>query len=198
MSTEEELPHGSIRGGFSVGRAARAKDRDLEQTAAADDSGVGGEALWASMRRFAAGVTVVTAVGEEGYLGITVSAFCLASLEPPLVLASINQHSQALEAIQASGAFAVTILGSRQELIAEMFAGRAPRPATDFSDLPHHSLLTGAPILSGGLAWLDCRLQQAISAGDHTIVLGLVVAAGAAAQDDPLLYFGSQYRRLMP
>ena len=139
MSTEEDLPHGLIRGGFSIGRAARAKDRDLEQVAAADEHGVDGEALWASMRRFAAGVTVMTAVGEEGYLGITVSAFSLASLEPALVLASINEHSQVLEAIRVSGAFAATVLSSRQELIAEMFAGRAPRPATDFSDLPHKS-----------------------------------------------------------
>ena len=151
------------------------------------------------MRRCAGAVTVVTARGDEGYLGITVSAFCLVSLEPPLALVCIRQHSQVLDAIRASTAFAVTILSGRQELLAEMFAGRAPRPDGSFSGISYHTLLTGAPILDGGLAWLDCRLDQAHHAGDHTIFVGRIVGAGVAAeQDDPLLYFGSQYRRFAP
>jgi flavin reductase (DIM6/NTAB) family NADH-FMN oxidoreductase RutF len=190
----------SIQGARSFGRAARAKlDRQIEGLEVANESGVGGDALWSATRRFAAGVTIVTAIGDEGYLGITVSAFSLVSIEPPLILICINEFSQLLDAIQSSGAFAATILSSRQELLAERFAGRAPRPASDFSDIAHRTLLTGAPVLDGGLAWLDCRLRQAIPAGDHTIFLGTVVAAGVAAgQDDPLVYVGSQYRRLAP
>lgn len=201
MAPTDDIPEGgaSIQGGFSIGRAARARDRDVEALEAADESGVDRDTLWAAARRFAAGVTLVTAVGEEGYLGITVSAFCLVSLDPPLVLVSINEYSQLIDAIRSSGAFAVTILSNRQELIAEMFAGRAPRPDPAFGGLPHRTLLSGAPILDGALAWLDCRLHQDIPAGDHTLFLGTVVAAGVAAgQDDPLLYFGSQYRRLAP
>jgi len=190
---------GSIQGGFSIGHGARARDRDVEPVAAADEAGVGPDALWATLRRFAAGVTVVTSVGDEGYLGITVSAFSLVSLDPPLVLVCINEDSQLVEAIQASQCFAVSILSSRQELLSEMFAGRAPRPDFAFRGLPHHTLLSGAPVLDGALASLDCRLQQTIPAGDHTIFLGAVVAAGVAAgQGDPLLYFGGQYRRLAP
>jgi flavin reductase (DIM6/NTAB) family NADH-FMN oxidoreductase RutF len=199
LASPDDKGGGTIGGGFSIGRAARAKDRDLEPIEAADNSGVDGDSLWAALRRFAAGVTVVTAVDDEGYLGITISAFCLVSLDPPLVLACIHADSQLIDAIPAAGAFAITILSSRQELIAEIFAGRAPRPDSAFSSIPHYTLSTGAPILAGGLAWLDCRLQQALPAGDHTIFLGTVVAAGAAeGRDDPLLYFGSQYRRLSP
>jgi flavin reductase (DIM6/NTAB) family NADH-FMN oxidoreductase RutF len=190
----------SFQGALSFGRAARAKpERLIEGMEVADEAGVDVEALWSAARRFAAGVTVVTTAADEGYLGITVSAFSLVSLEPPLVLVCINEFSQLLDAIQSSGAFAATILSSRQELLAEMFASRAPRPDSAFSSIPHRALLTGAPVLDGGLAWLDCRLQQAIPAGDHTIFLGTVVAAGVAAgQDDPLIYFGSQYWRLAP
>jgi flavin reductase (DIM6/NTAB) family NADH-FMN oxidoreductase RutF len=202
MPSSDDAHHSSssIEGALSFGRAARAKpERQIERLEVADESGVGSDDLWAAARRFAAGVTVVTATGDEGYLGITVSAFSLVSLTPPLVLTCINEFSQLLDAIQSSGAFAATILSSRQELVAERFAGRAPRPAGDFSDIPHRTLLTGAPVLEGGLAWLDCRLQQAIPAGDHTIFLGTVVAAGVAeGLDDPLIYFGSQYRRLAP
>jgi flavin reductase len=199
-STENNSQGGaSIQGGFSFGRAARARDRDLAALEAADPAGVDGDSLWAAARRFAAGVTVVTSGGEQGYLGITVSAFSLVSLDPPLVLVCIHIDSQVPDAIQSSGAFAATILGSRQELLAEIFAGRAPRPDPNFSDIPHRTLLTGAPILNGGLAWFDCRLEQSHPAGDHMILVGRVVAAGVAeGQDDPLLYFGSQYRRLTP
>jgi flavin reductase (DIM6/NTAB) family NADH-FMN oxidoreductase RutF len=198
---EAEAPGGlTIQGAFSIGRAARAKlDRQIEGLEVALAAGVDAESLWATARRLAAAVTVVTAQGDEGYLGITVSACCLASLDPPLALVCIHAGSQALDAIASSGSFAVTILSSRQELLAEMFAGRAPRPDPSFSSIKHRTVVTGAPILEGGLAWLDCRLHQMHPAGDHTIFLGTVVAAGVAAgQDDPLLYFGSQYRRLAP
>jgi flavin reductase len=201
MASTDDTNQGgaSIQGGFSFGRAARAKDRDVAALEAADEAGIDDDSLWATARRFAAGVTVVTAVGDAGYVGITVSAFSLLSLDPPLALVCIHAGSQLLDAIQSSGAFAVTILGSRQELLAETFAGRAPSSDPSFSDIPHRTLLTGAPILAGGLAWLDCRLEQAHSGGDHTIFVGRVVAAGVAeGQDDPLLYFGSQYRRLAP
>jgi len=200
MISDEDLPSSSIQGALSFGRTARAKpDRPIEGLEVADESGVGSDALWSAARRFGAGVTVVTATSEEGYQGITVSAFSLVSLTPPLVLICINEFSQLLDAIQSSGAFAATVLSSRQELLAERFAGRAPRPDSSFSDIAHRALLTGAPVFDGGLAWLDCRLTQVIPAGDHTIFLGTVVAAGVAeGQDDPLIYFGSQYRRLAP
>jgi flavin reductase (DIM6/NTAB) family NADH-FMN oxidoreductase RutF len=186
-----------ISGGISFGRAARAKDRAVDALSAADENGVGAEALWATIRRAPAAVTVVTAQDAEGYAGITVSAFCLLSLEPPLILACLHAESLVLDAIAAQSAFAVTVLSGRQEFLAETFAGRAPRPNPDFSTIPHHMLATGAPLIDGGLAWLDCRLHAIHPGGDHTIVVGLVVAAGVAAdQDDPLLYFASQYRRL--
>jgi flavin reductase (DIM6/NTAB) family NADH-FMN oxidoreductase RutF len=202
MSSTDDTSHSSssIQGALSFGRTARAKpDRTIEGLEVADESGVSSDALWSALRRFPAGVTVVTATSDEGYQGITVSAFSLVSLTPPLVLVCINEFSQLLDAIQASGAFAATILSGRQELLAERFAGRAPRPDSSFSDIAHRTLLTGAPVFEGGLAWLDCRLQQVIPAGDHTIFLGTVVVAGVAeGQDDPLIYFGSQYRRLAP
>jgi flavin reductase (DIM6/NTAB) family NADH-FMN oxidoreductase RutF len=199
VGTEEEptRPGISLGGGISIGRAARARDRDVEAIEVADERGVGAEALWAAVRRAAAAVTVVAARDDEGFVGITVSAFCLVSLDPPLVLACVHEGSQALGAILAGGAFAVTVLGGRQEFLAEAFAGRAPRPDPSFSAIPHRTLVTGAPVLAGGLAWLDCRLHASYPGGDHTIVVGRVVAAGVAGEhDDPLLYFASQYRRL--
>jgi flavin reductase (DIM6/NTAB) family NADH-FMN oxidoreductase RutF len=202
-SNEEEADpekSAAISGMFSIGRSARAKlDRQIEALAVVAEGGIDADSLWATIRRSSAAVTVVTARDDQGYLGITVSAFCMVSLQPPLVLVCINENSQVLDAISTGGAFAVTVLSSRQELLADMFAGRAPRPDSAFSAIKHRTLVTGAPILEGGLAWLDCRLHQSHPGGDHTIFVGAVVAAGVAAdQDDPLLYFGGQYRRLAP
>ena len=194
-------PRSSIQGVFSIGHAARAKaERWIEGREVVAEGGIDQEALWATLRRLAAGVTVVTAVGDGGaYVGITVSACCLVSLEPPLVLVCLHTGSQVLEAILVQRAFAVTVLSSHHELLAEMFAGRAPRPDPAFSRIKHRALVTGAPILEDGLAWLDCRLWQATPAGDHMILIGTAVAAGVTAgQDDPLVYFGGQYRRLAP
>jgi flavin reductase (DIM6/NTAB) family NADH-FMN oxidoreductase RutF len=189
----------TVRGGISIGRAARARDREVEALEVADESGVEAAALWTMVRRLPSAVTVVAARGDEGFTGITVSAFCLVSLEPPLVLACIHADSPALDAIEVSGAFAATVLSGRQEFLADTFAGRAPRPDPSFGAIRHRVAVTGAPILEGGLAWLDCRLHASYPGGDHTIVVGRVVAIGVSAdQDDPLLYFASQYRRLTP
>lgn len=165
-----------------------------------DENGIDEASLWATMRRYSGGVTVVTTVEDGAFIGITVSAFCLASLEPPLVLVCLHADSQVLDAIlDGSKSFAVTILSGKQELLADMFAGRAPRPDPAFRMIPHRTIVTGAPVLTDGLAWLDCRLSTATPAGDHTILVGTVVAAGVTeGADDPLLYFGSQYRRLAP
>lgn len=195
---DSDKPRSSIQGGISFGRAARARDRQIEALEVTNPLGVDRDTLWATARRFAAGVTVVTTTTDTGFVGITVSAFSLLSLEPPLVLVCINNDSQVREAIELSGNFAVTVLSSRQELQAEMFAGRTPRPDPYFADVPHRTLLTGAPILKGGLAWFDCYVDMQHDGGDHALFIGRAVASGVAAdQDDPLLYFGSQYRRLM-
>jgi 3-hydroxy-9,10-secoandrosta-1,3,5(10)-triene-9,17-dione monooxygenase reductase component len=203
MSADDQdspIHRGSLHGVFSIGHAARAKaDRSIDGVEVRDEDGIAPDAFWATLRRLAGGVTVVSAVGEEGYLGITVSACCLVSLAPPLFLAALHNESQVLDAIMAGSGFAVSFVSGRQVLLAEIFAGRAPAPDAHWTTINHRTAVTGAPILLDGLAWLDCRLWQAVPAGDHTLLIGTVVAAGVnAGQDDPLLYFGSQYRRLAP
>jgi 3-hydroxy-9,10-secoandrosta-1,3,5(10)-triene-9,17-dione monooxygenase reductase component len=199
-SEEHTESQSSLRGVFSRGRAARAKaNRSIEALEVVDATGVDRDTLWATLRRLAGGVTVVSAIGDDGYLAITVSACCLVSLTPPLFLVSLHNESSVLEAIGGGSGFAVSMLSGRHELLADAFAGRAPRPDGRWSRIHHRTAVTGAPMLSDALAWLDCRLWQQVAAGDHTLLIGLVVAASVTAeQDDPLLFFGSQYRRLAP
>jgi flavin reductase (DIM6/NTAB) family NADH-FMN oxidoreductase RutF len=191
----------NIQTGISFGRGARSRDRDVNALDVSNPMGVDSSSLWDTAKRFASGVTVVTTANheDEGYLGLTVSAFNLISLEPPLVMVSINNDSALNDAITISGYFGVSVLGGGQEILADTFAGRMMRPDPHFADVPHRTALTGAPLLQNSLATFDCTFDQSIEAGDHQIILGRVVAVSITAnQDDPLLYFTSQYRRLAP
>src|SRR4051794_37681676 len=109
------------------------------------------------MGQFATGVTVVTTRRPGGYHGFTVNAFCSLSLNPLLVLISIDQLNQSLDYVREAGAFAVNILSRRQMFLADRFAGRAPLVA-DFNELPHEFGALDVPLLSEAVAWVECRL----------------------------------------
>jgi len=148
--------------------------------------------------QFAAGVTVVTTRREDRLHGLTVSAYLTASWQPPLAAISIDSLSQSCDLIIASGFFAVNVLSDRQEFLAERFAGRAPLVNARFDGVPHHFEATGAPILDGALAWLDCRVEQVIDLGDHSLLVGRVLALGEGATGNALVYFARRYRSLEP
>jgi flavin reductase (DIM6/NTAB) family NADH-FMN oxidoreductase RutF len=142
------------------------------------------------------GVAVVTTRTDEGLRGITVSSFTSVSLEPPLVLVCIDHASQSHDWIAEAGMFAINILSDRQEMLAERFASRAPLVDERFEDVPHQFAVTGAPILDGCLAWLDCHLWARYDGGDHTVFVGQVKAAGVGPAHPPLIYFHSNYAHL--
>ncbi len=149
-------------------------------------------------RRWASGVVVVTTVdGAGGFRGATVSAFAAVSLEPPLVLVCLDRSGRMSEMVSDAGIFAVSILESDQEFLAERFAGRAPLPDTVFTGVPHSPAGNGCPILDGAHAWYACRVAATHDGGDHVIVIGAVDEASVGPEtDDPLLTYDAHYRRL--
>jgi flavin reductase (DIM6/NTAB) family NADH-FMN oxidoreductase RutF len=155
--------------------------------------------LWlrAMMGRFATGVTVVAARHGPLLAGMTANAIASISLDPPLLMASINRGSETHVAIVGSHSFAVSVLGAQQRAIADCFAlpttaGKLQR----FCDAPWHEAETGSPILDGAIAFFDCRLKESHAAGTHSIFIGEIVAAGYEEIGEPLLWYGSRYRRL--
>ena len=146
--------------------------------------------------RFPSGVTVVTVRDDQQYdHGMTVSAFCSLSLEPPLVLICIDK-SASLHGVLAAGntasRFAVNILEAGQEEIARRFAEEYPNR---FEGIGFTRGTTGAPILEDCLAVIECEVQSRHPAGDHTIVIGAVVAS-ATSEGSPLLYYRGGYAAL--
>jgi flavin reductase (DIM6/NTAB) family NADH-FMN oxidoreductase RutF len=146
--------------------------------------------------RFATGVTVVTVRdASEVDHGMTVSAFCSLSLEPPLVLICVEKDASLHEVLAAStgsSRFAVNILEARQEEIARRFAEEHP---DRFEGIGFTRGLTGAPLIDDCLAVVECEVRNRYAGGDHTIVVGAVVAA-SAHDGRPLLYYRGGYATL--
>jgi flavin reductase len=153
--------------------------------------------LRSMMGRFATGVTIVAARRGPLLAGMTANAIATISMDPPLMMASINARSETHQAIIESHSFAVSVLSTEQRAIAECFA--QPTTAAKlrrFCDAPWHEAETGSPVLDGSIAYFDCRLIERHAGGDHTLFIGEIVAAGFEEDSDPLIYFASGYRRL--
>ncbi len=150
------------------------------------------------MSSFATGITVLTAAGEHCH-GMTANAFSSVSLDPPLVLCCIARTAQMHEAILRARHFGVSVLSAGQEQQARYFASRnRPRGVAQFDEVDWFpGRRSGAPLLSGALAWLECELTEVYSGGDHSIFLGKVLDA-ARRPGDALLFFGGGFHQGMP
>jgi flavin reductase (DIM6/NTAB) family NADH-FMN oxidoreductase RutF len=155
-------------------------------------------ALREVMSNFATGITVLTSAGEHCH-GMTANAFSSVSLEPPMVLCCIARTAQMHEAILRSRQFGVNVLSSAQEDVARYFASRdRPRGIAQFNAVDWvPGPRTGAPLLSGALAWLECELAEVYHGGDHSIFLGTVLDA-VRQPGDALLFFGGGFHQGMP
>jgi len=145
---------------------------------------------------WATGVTVVTARSGEEVHGMTVSDFAGVSLDPPLVVVCADRASNTRRLIEAGGCFAVNVLAAGQEALASRFASKA-HEWQRFEGLECTRAATGAPLIPGARVSLDCHLEAAHEAGDHTICIGRVEAV-VQREAEPLLYYAGGYRRLAP
>jgi len=141
---------------------------------------------------FATGVTVVTTADDERPAGLAVNSFTSVSLDPPLVAFCVSRTSSTWPRIRRTGAFCVNILAEDQEDLCRAFAGHSP---DRFRGVGWRSAPSGAPILVGGLAWLDCTVDVEHDAGDHILVLGRVHEMGVDHEGRPLVFYRGGYGR---
>jgi flavin reductase (DIM6/NTAB) family NADH-FMN oxidoreductase RutF len=143
--------------------------------------------------QFATGITVVTVVDSEGRPhGMTVNSFSSVSLDPPLVLVSIDLRNAILGHFIATSFFAINVLAERQEHLSQRFSSTS---ANRFEGIEWHSAISGTPLLDDALAHLECSVVRTFEAGDHTILIGEVLRAGYR-EGKPLVYFDSRYQSL--
>lgn len=145
------------------------------------------------LSRFASGVTVVTALGGDGVdHGMTVSAFCSLSLEPPLILVCIDHGTVMHGILEGAKTFTVNVLAANQEDLARKFSD----PDNDrFVGTSYTRGSNGLALLTGAAAWLECALTQRYEGGDHTIFVGRVEVADAG-DAQPLVYYRGGYGSL--
>ncbi|MEU0226361.1 flavin reductase family protein [Streptomyces sp. NPDC006284] len=182
----------------------------LPSPAAGHAEGVSNDEFRAAMSRLASGVVLVTAQeppldpddpqaprGED--VGMTATAFMSVSLDPPLVLVSLREGSRMDDLLDEQPLWGVSVLSESQRHIAGRFAmkGRVSDRLL-FADIPYRrGEATGVPLVGGALATLECRTEQRVPAGDHTLVIGRVLTASLPSADGgPLAYFKGRYRQL--
>ena len=168
--------------------------------------GVSNDEFRGALARLAAGVVLITAqeppLDENGRgedVGMTATAFLSVSLDPPLVMVSVREGSRMDDLLDEQPLWAVSVLYESQRHVAGRFAmkGRISDRLL-FADLPHtRGEASGAPLMGGALATLECRTEQRVPAGDHTLVIGRVLTATVPNADGgPLAYFRGRYRQL--
>lgn len=149
----------------------------------------------AVMGQFCTGITIITTVHDGAAIGFACQSFAALSLDPPLVLFCPTKGSRSWAAIEASGRFAVNVLGEDQQDTCARFGSREP---DKFAGVDWTASELGSPILAGALAHIDCTVETVHDGGDHFVVIGRVQTLGDIGGERPLLFYRGQYTGIEP
>jgi flavin reductase (DIM6/NTAB) family NADH-FMN oxidoreductase RutF len=149
-----------------------------------------------AMGQHAASVCVITtAIGNERY-GLTATAVCSVSAQPPRLLVCVNRSSFTHAKIVEAGAFCVNVLSETQDIVAKAFAGMLGASVDRFGVAQWTSLRTGAPALVGAAAVFDCVVGESLEQFTHTVFFGDVVGVSHRIGQETLLYGSRKFRQL--
>ena len=152
--------------------------------------------LRSTLGSFATGITIVTARTPAGEpIGMTISSFNSVSLEPPLILWSLSNHSPNLDAFRQASHYAVNVLSSAQRELSDRFASRN---GERFAGLSLRPGLGGAPLIADCCAWFECANEIQYPGGDHLIFVGRVERCALGESESPLVFHNGRYRQLAP
>lgn len=156
------------------------------------------DAFRRAIGHFVTGVTVVTTEVDGVDHAMTASAFTSVSLEPVLVLVCVDKEARFRDAVTESGLWGVSVLATSGRRAAEWFATKGRPLVGQLDRFPHHrGRLTGAALLDGSIAWLECRTTAVYDGGDHDIVVGEVIDLEIGDRDAAaLVYHRGHYGRL--
>lgn len=155
------------------------------------------ETLRRAMRAWTSGVTIVTATHAGQRYGMTVNSFASISLEPPLIAVTLRKLTHTHALVEGSGEFAITLLAADQGYLSDRFAGKIPGVTDRFEGVETETLLLDIPLIKGGMAYFNCRVVNAIPAGENTLFIAEVVAAQGNGEGEPLVYHNRVFWKLM-
>lgn len=140
------------------------------------------------------GVTVITAFGGSGPVGMACNSVTSVSLDPPLISFCPARTSETWPRLRAAGRFCINVMADHHEQATRAFARK---DVDRFAGVSHHRRI-GGPALDDAVAWLDCEIHAEHEAGDHVIVVARVVGLGASDGAEPLMFFRGTYGTFAP
>ncbi len=155
-----------------------------------------GEDLRRALRHVPTGVSIVTSQFAGVRYGMTVNSIASVSLDPPVILLTLQHATRTYQLVSQSRIAGVTFLGESQTGLSDRFAGRTTDEVDRFTGLETFTWKTGAPLIAGGTAYLDCQVRSIYPLDQSTLFIMDVVAARPAADEMPLVYFNRLYHRL--
>src|SRR5258708_23155135 len=147
-----------------------------------------------TLGHYPTGVVVVTAMTDGGPAGMAVGSFTSVSLDPPLVAFLPAKSSTTFPQIEQAGAVCVNVLAADQEAFSRSFAQKGADRFAEVEWSP--AAVTGAPIIDGAVAWIECKIARIDDAGDHFIVIGRVLDLNVGSTKSPLIFFQGGYGRV--
>jgi flavin reductase (DIM6/NTAB) family NADH-FMN oxidoreductase RutF len=147
--------------------------------------------------QFATGITIITVSSPKGPHGMTANSFTSVSLDPPLLLVSVDLRRRAHAFLERAERFAISVLSEEHRELSARFAGQQGEERQDtFADVAHTLTADGLPLITGALAHFVCRRFAVYPAGDHSLFLGQVEQLDYQPGLAPLLYFGGRYHAI--
>jgi flavin reductase (DIM6/NTAB) family NADH-FMN oxidoreductase RutF len=181
----------SWSGPDGIGASPYDEYAEAERPDLGDDGQDPAVALRSTLGMFATGVTVITALKGEQVHGMTANAFMSVSLEPPLVLISVDRRTKMCGLLHEGMHYGVSVLCATQSALSDRFAGR---PGEDLPE-PRFSVVKETPLVDGALAHFVARVEKSYWGGDHSLFLGRVEYA-RQNPGTPLLFHGGRYEQL--
>src|SRR6201998_4966268 len=164
-----------------------------------NESAISGEDFRLAMRRLAGGVSIISGAGPDGPLGCTATAVTSLTAEPPSVLCCLNRSLEWETAVKQTGRFAVNMLRTDHQDLAKRFAGmHGVRGSEKFEQGNWTTLPSDVPALFDSLVTFDCRVDDILEGGTHSVFVGLITQAHFGESGDPLVYCDGAFASLMP
>lgn len=160
-------------------------------------SAIDAKTFWRALGMRAVGVTIVTTQGEDGPAGFLALSATHVTADPPSMLVSIDERTQALKAVLSSRAFAINYLAAADQAVADSFGGKGSLKGADrFEAGRWQAGITGAPVYAGAIGAIECSLAETFRYHATTIAVGRVVAFRLSEKGDALVFYRGQYREL--
>ena len=150
-----------------------------------------------AMSRLGAAVNIITTTGPAGDAGFTASAVCSVTDNPPTLLVCINKSASQHDYIKSTGILCVNVLAHEHQELSPIFAGAGDVPMPErFALSDWTRLATGAPALASAAASLDCKIDQIVEVGTHSVLFCVVQAIHLGTASSGLIYHGRAYHKV--